>query len=188
MLLSKSQKQKLNTKSSTEGEIVGVSDYLPNVVWARMFLNEQGFNIEENTLYQDNQSAIKIEENGKRSSGQKTKHMDNRHFWIKDRLNNEKIKVKCCPTEKMIADFFTKPLQGNLFRLFRDIILGHKHISELNAIDEKLSSEERVRNDISPRAVITDIAYERETSSKPAVINKEKIVTWADVVKKNDNN
>ena len=43
VLLSKSQKQKLNTKSSTEGEIVGVSDYLPNIIWARMFLEEQGF-------------------------------------------------------------------------------------------------------------------------------------------------
>ena len=57
VLLSKSQKQKLNTKSSTEGEIVGVSDYLPNVIWARMFLDEQGFKVEENILYQDNQSV-----------------------------------------------------------------------------------------------------------------------------------
>ena len=81
VLLSKSQKQKLSTKSSTKGEKVGVSDYLPNVIWARMFLNEQGFEIEENILYQDNQSAIKIEENGKRSSEQKNKHMDISFFY-----------------------------------------------------------------------------------------------------------
>ena len=80
VLLTKCQKQKLNTKSSTEGEIVGVSDFLPNMIWARMFLQEQGFILKENILYQDNQSAIKIEENGKRSSGQKTKHMDNKYF------------------------------------------------------------------------------------------------------------
>jgi hypothetical protein len=148
VLMSKSQKQKLNTKSSTEGEIVGVSDYLPNVIWARMFLKEQGYVLSENTLYQDNQSAIKIELNGKRSSGQKTKHMENRYFWIKDRLNRESIKVRYCPTEKMIADFFTKPLQGALFRKFRDIILGYKHIDEYNTIDEKPSSEERVEKNI----------------------------------------
>ena len=74
------------------------------------------------------QSAIKIEKNRKRSSGQKTKHMDNRYFLIKDCLNTERITVEYCPTGKMIADFFTKPLQGNLFRKFRDLVLGYKHI------------------------------------------------------------
>ena len=109
-------KKKLNTKSSTKAKIVGVSDSIPNVIWARVFLEAQGFTIEENILFQDNQSAIKIEENGKSSSGQKTKHMDNRYFWIKDRLQYEGIKVEYCPTEKMIVDFFTKPPQGDLFK------------------------------------------------------------------------
>ena len=44
VLLTKCQKQKLNVKSSTEGEIVGVSDFLPNMIWARMFLEAQGYN------------------------------------------------------------------------------------------------------------------------------------------------
>ena len=78
VLLTKCQKQKLNTKSSTEGEIVGLSDFLPNMIWATMFLQEQGFILKENILYQDNQSAIKIEKNGKRSSGQK------QSIWIID--------------------------------------------------------------------------------------------------------
>ena len=80
VLLTKFQKQKLNTKSSTQGEVVGVSDFLLNMVWARMFLERQGLILTENTLYQDNQSAIKIEKNGKSSSRQKTKHMENRYF------------------------------------------------------------------------------------------------------------
>ena len=67
----------------------------------------------------------------KRSSGQKTKHINNRYFWIKDKLVSEGIKVEYCPTEQMIADFFTKPLQGNLFRRLRDVILGYVHIDEL---------------------------------------------------------
>jgi len=80
-----------------------------------MFLEAQSFEIKKNILYQDNQSSIKIEKNGKKSSGQKTKHMDNRYFWIKDRLETEGIEVEYCPTELMIADFFTKPLQGELY-------------------------------------------------------------------------
>ena len=56
----KSTEQKLNKKSSTEAEVVGSSDYLPNTVWARMFLAEQGYKLTKNIFYQDNQSAIRL--------------------------------------------------------------------------------------------------------------------------------
>ena len=59
---------------------------MPNMIWGRKILEEQSIVYVKNTLYQDNQSAMKIITNGKRSSGQKTKHMDNRYFWIKNRL------------------------------------------------------------------------------------------------------
>ena len=39
--------------------------------------------------------------------------------------------IEHCPTEAMLADFFTKPLQGSLFRKFRSVLLGHDHISSL---------------------------------------------------------
>ena len=176
VLLSKCQKQKLNTKSSTEGEIVGVSDYLPNIIWARMFLQEQGFVLAENILYQDNQSCMRILKNGKRSSGQKTKHIDNRYFWIKDRLESEGIKVEYCPTGKMIADFFTKPLQGALFRKFRDIVLGYLHISELNKeVDGVLSSEERVGKHGNSLTAEPD-------NCNQTVVSRRKPVTWAEIV------
>jgi len=41
-IMCKSTKQKLNTKSSTEAEVVGSSDYLPNTIWARTFLAKEG--------------------------------------------------------------------------------------------------------------------------------------------------
>ena len=68
-VMAKSSKQKLNTKSSTEGKFVGASDYLPCTIWAKKFLEAQGHKMTENILYQDNQSAIKLEENGRRSAG-----------------------------------------------------------------------------------------------------------------------
>ncbi len=76
--------QRLNTKSSTEGEIVGVSNFLPNMIWVSMFLEAQGFSLQENILYQDSESAMRIVLNGKRSCSAKTKHMNHRYFWIKD--------------------------------------------------------------------------------------------------------
>lgn len=122
-LACKSSKQKLNTKSSTEAEFVGASDYLPNTIWAKMFMEAQGHKITENVLEQDNQSAIRLEKNGRSSAGQKSRHINIRYFWLKDRTETEKIQIRHCPTLHMLADFFTKPLQGNLFRGFRAIIL-----------------------------------------------------------------
>ena len=180
VLLTKCQKQKLNTKSSTEGEIVGVSDFMPNMIWARMFLQEQGFVLEENILYQDNQSAMKVLKNGKRSSGQKTKHMDNRFFWIKDRIGSEGIEVQYCPTEMMIADFFTKPLQGKLFRKFRDVILGYKHISTLQE-EEESPSQERVGKGFSGK--IPKGSGDGISSNDRSDDADGRHVSWADVVR-----
>ena len=115
-LLSKSSKQKLNTKSSTEAELVGASDYLPSTIWVKYFMEAQGYQIDTNLYHQDNQSAIRIELNGKKSGGQKSRHIDIRYFFIKDCLEKDGIKVVYCSTEAMLADFFTKPLQGNLFK------------------------------------------------------------------------
>ena len=51
-------KQKLNTKISTESELVGMSEYLPYNIWLVMFLEAHGYKIVNNTIYQDNKSAI----------------------------------------------------------------------------------------------------------------------------------
>jgi hypothetical protein len=50
---------------------------------------------------------------------------------MKDRIETEGIEVVYCPTEDMLADFFTKPLQGSLFEKFRSVIMGEAHISTL---------------------------------------------------------
>ena len=120
----KASKQKLNTKSSTETEVVGASDFIPWTVWAKRFLAEQGYTLRRNIFYQDNKSAMKMESNGLRSCGEKSRHIHIRYFFIKDILKRENIELVHCPTERMIADYYTKPLQGSLFRKMRDIIMG----------------------------------------------------------------
>jgi hypothetical protein len=126
-----STKQKLNSKSSTEGEIVGFSDYLTIPIWYRYFLQAQGYDDIEVVLHQDNMSAMKIEKNAQMSMGKKTKHMEIRYFYVKDRVTGNNMTIRYCPTEKMIADFFTKPLQGELFRKFRAVVMGHVHLDEV---------------------------------------------------------
>jgi hypothetical protein len=106
ILLSMCQKQKLNTKSSIEAEVVGVSDFLPTMIWVRMFLEPQGYEIDENIVYQDNESAIMIEKNGSKLCSKRSRHIDMRYFFItKDRLESEKVDIVFCPTEYMVADF-----------------------------------------------------------------------------------
>ena len=57
----RSSMQKLNVKSSTEAELVGLAEYLPYNLWLLMFLREQGYEISNNLIYQDNKSVILIE-------------------------------------------------------------------------------------------------------------------------------
>ena len=60
--------QKMNTKSSTESEIVGASDYLAHTVWLAGFMKDQGYSISRKLFYQDNVSAIKVKKNGSNKS------------------------------------------------------------------------------------------------------------------------
>ena len=118
---SKSSKQKLNTKSSTETELVGVSEYLPYNIWLINFLKYQGVVIKQNVTYQDNQSAILMEKNGCNSCTGNSRHIDIRYFFIKDRVDKKEVSIEYCPTHSMLADFFTKSLQGALFRKYKDV-------------------------------------------------------------------
>ena len=127
----KSGKQKLNVKSSTEAELVGTSDYLPYNLWLIMFMGQQGYPIKNNILYQDNQSEIRMLKNGRNSCTGNSRHVHIRYFFIKDRVDKGEVKVEYCPTELMLADFYTKPLQGRLFKRFRDVLMGYEPISSL---------------------------------------------------------
>ena len=119
-----STKQKLNTKSSTEAELVGADDVLGQLLWTRNFLEHQGYTSKETILYQDNTSAILLENNGMESSSKRTRHINIRYYFIKDRILAGDLKVKYCSTEDMIADYMSKPLQGKKFIKFRNLIMN----------------------------------------------------------------
>jgi len=56
-----STKQKLNMRSSTICEVVAVDDMIPQILWTRLFMQEQGIKVTDNILYQDNKSAMLLE-------------------------------------------------------------------------------------------------------------------------------
>jgi len=142
-LHNKSSKQKFNTRSTTESEVVSVSEYLPYDIWQVNFFREQGYDIRNNYIYQDNEHAMKLEKNGRNSCTGNSRHVEIKFFWVKDRVDNKEVEIKFCPTTLMLADYFTKPLQGNVFRRFRDVIMGKTHINEL-LLDPDFLIKERV--------------------------------------------
>jgi hypothetical protein len=71
-----STNQKLNKRSSTEAELVGVNDVMSQVLWTRYFLEAQGYGVNDNVVYQDNQSSILLEKHGRASSGKRTRHIN----------------------------------------------------------------------------------------------------------------
>lgn len=126
-LYSGSHRQKLNSKSSTEAEVIAVDDFIGQVLWTQYFLQAQGYAVKKSVVYQDNQSAILLEKNGRKSGSKRTRHINVRYYFITDRINKGEVQVGYCPTGDMVADFFTKPLQGSAFRKFRDAILNIQH-------------------------------------------------------------
>ena len=121
-----SSKQKIVTKSTCESESVGASDKAGLLIHFQEFLVNQGYEIAMNTpgvLYQDNQSAIKLQVNGK-SSSHRTKHISIRNFWLKDQVARGIITIEYLSTDEMIADLLTKPLQGALFYKFRKQLMN----------------------------------------------------------------
>ena len=137
----RSSKQKLNTKSSTESEVVGLSEYIPYNLWLLNFLAAQGYVLKSNQVYQDNQSAIKMEKNGRNSCTGNSRHIHIRYFFVKDRVDKGEVNIGYCPTEQMLADFFTKPLNGALFQKFKKVLMGHATLSTLSS-----PIKERVEN------------------------------------------
>ena len=119
----KSSAQKLNTKSSTEAELVGLSDSSNQVIWTRNFLINQGYNLGPATIYQDNMSTIAMLKNGG-SNSSRTRHIAIRYFFVSDRVKTGEIKIEYMATGEMLADILTKPLQGQLFVKLRDRLLN----------------------------------------------------------------
>jgi hypothetical protein len=146
--------QKLVAWSSTEAELIGVHDLMPQIVWTGYFLKAQGLEIVDSILYQDNMSAMLLEKNGRQSSTKQTRHINIRYFFVKDQVASGEVRIEHCPTKEMVADYFTKPLQGALFYKLWDYIMnidpcseyhsGHRSVLE---DDVKQDSEDDVKQD-----------------------------------------
>ena len=182
-----STRQKLNTKSSTEAELVGVAEVLPQVLWTRYFIEAQGYTCTSTIIHQDNKSSILLEENGMASSSKRTRHINIRYYFVTDRIAKGEVSISYCPTKEMIADFFTKPLQGQLFVYFRDYVMNvassnddkfWKHRSVLNVIymdDRSAGNNDEHRSaDRNDEGGFTLVTRKRRINKEGHKVNKSK--------------
>jgi hypothetical protein len=180
---STSKRQKINTKSSTEAELVGINNVLPQALWTKYFMEAQGYGV-STILNQDNQSTIKLSDNGKASSGKGTRHINICYFFITNCIARKEVAIQYCPTKQMVADYFTKLLQGALFYKFRDQIMGvvpmdtitGDHRSVLDDQSDKAKLTEK-RTKVSPNP--SHIARTARAQTIRTTSNQ----SWVDVVK-----
>ena len=120
-----SSKQKLNTRSSTEAELVALDDSIGMILWTKRFLEAQGYKGVKHVIDQDNQSTLKLAKNGRTSAGKRTRHMNVRYFYITDQVDKGYVTVEYRPTKQMTSDYMTKPLQGALMRHHHRTIMNY---------------------------------------------------------------
>lgn len=95
------------------------------------FMGSQGFVLKHNVLYQDIQRTMKIKQNGKNSFMGQSHHINICYFFVQDNIAKKEIDLEYCPTDEILADFFTKPLEGKLFRKIFEVIMGYQPITWL---------------------------------------------------------
>ena len=118
-----SKKQTTVALSSCEAEIMAGSEAAKEAIYLSSFLRELGLDMSKPPpLKLDNKSAIDLAYNPEHHS--KTKHIERRHYFIRECVENGKLRVPFVPTKDNVADFFTKPLTGKTFFDFRDKVMN----------------------------------------------------------------
>ena len=116
-----SKKQPIIALSSTEAEYIAANLALQEALWLRTLLNDLNFLQEQPTVInEDNQGVIALCRNPKYHS--RTKHIDIKYHFIREKIDNMEIALKYCPAEEMIADTLTKPLGKIKFQRFRGLM------------------------------------------------------------------
>ena len=95
-----------------ESELIVVDDYISHMIWANHFLEAQDYMHPTTVVYKDNRSAILLEQNGILSSTRRTKYINVRYYFIKEKVNYKELTIKWYPTGKMVSDYNTQPLSG----------------------------------------------------------------------------
>jgi hypothetical protein len=97
-------------------------------------------------------SSILLERNGKALSSIHTKYINIRYFF-----NMKEISPHWCPTKEMVADFWTKPLQGSHFRKLRDYIMGKVRFAKPKA--DAVSLDKTAKKKVAKKSKVSGLSH-----------------------------
>ncbi|GJR59990.1 hypothetical protein Tco_1502152 [Tanacetum coccineum] len=101
-------------RSTSEAEYIAMSGYCAQILWMRSQLSDYGFAYNHIPLYCDNKSVIALCCNNVQHS--RSKHIDIRHHFIKEQVENGVVELYFMRTEYQLADIFTKALPRERFK------------------------------------------------------------------------
>lgn len=110
--------------SSTEAEYMATCAAVQETVYMRRLFLDLGFEQKEPTkVHQDNQGCIALSNNP--IYHKRTKHIDIRFHYIRERVESHDVVLVHVPTERQLADLLTKPLLRVRLAMLRDMVLGY---------------------------------------------------------------
>jgi hypothetical protein len=101
---------------------MAASAAVQEAVYLRGVLKELGQRLGPTLLREDNQGCIALAKNPVYHA--RTKHIDVRYHFVRERVEADEITMEYCPTREQLADALTKPLQGDAFVRCRAGIMG----------------------------------------------------------------
>ena len=114
-------KQKSIALSSTEAEYYAMTHAFKEALWLRAFLTLLQFPVPSPfPILSDNQAACSLSHSPAVSA--RSKHIDIRHHFIRDLVQNGSFSTTWIPTGDMPADIFTKALPFPIFSRHRNIL------------------------------------------------------------------
>jgi hypothetical protein len=114
-----SRKQSIVALSSTEAEYIAYGEAVQEILWLRQLLQEiQQPSGGPTILRCDNQSAIALATHDKHH--QRTKHINVRHHFLRQHVQEGTIRMEWVPSQEQLADILTKPLGPTAFTRIRE--------------------------------------------------------------------
>ena len=119
----KSQRQQTVALSTAEAEYMALTSATQEAMFLRQLMHElhqdSGSAV---TIHEDNQSCIALSKNSMTTG--RSKHMDVRYHFCREKVESGDIEVKYCATEDMLADALTKPLVSERHKKLCTAIMG----------------------------------------------------------------
>ena len=121
----KSTAQPTVATSTMEAEYMALAEAAKEAIYMRNLCSDFGLSpTEPVTLLGDNQSSIAMAKNPVLHSA--SKHIDVRHHFVREKVENGDLDLQYISTSLMLADALTKPLSKNLLQGLRSQIFGQK--------------------------------------------------------------